>query len=94
MYAAVAPGCGGADYLDHYFTQTFNDTPDTADKTAIDAGTYVGDSWGYVDFKCVESGYFNINIRIQDIPWQVLHDAVLPVIKETLEALQDPGFPA
>jgi hypothetical protein len=42
------------------------------------------DDWGYFDFQCNESGYFYIDLRVDDIQWALINDLLEPLIEEYL----------
>jgi hypothetical protein len=57
----------------------------------VTAGVYdeCDDAWGYIDFQCIESGYFHIDLRTDDIQWALMTDLLLPVLEEFLENLEN-----
>ena len=68
------------------------DPDDGTEEGEIGAATVYpcDDSWGYVDFECIESGYFNIDLRTSDIQWGAMNDLLLPLIEDILDELDGP----
>jgi hypothetical protein len=67
------------------------DDNNTADTILTVAEVYpCDDAWGYVDFECIESGYFHIDLRTSDIVWGAMNDLLLPIIEEALEIFDNP----
>jgi hypothetical protein len=87
-------GAGSCAAFDAIFEDELDgvDPDDATESGEVAAGTIYpcDDAWGYIDFQCTEAGYFNIDLRTDDIQWGAINDALLPLIEEALDAIDGP----